>query len=258
MKANKELGQHFLTDQSVIEKITEQSFNKDCSHLLEVGPGQGALTKNLSQKDLPLFLVEKDTRFKEILESFIIKENIIFQDALEINWASFCHQHHLEKVWLISNLPYNIGTLLTLNFIQAEQILHMTLMMQKEVGLRFLPIKSNHMNSLAVLAQTYFDVERLCLVPPGAFNPPPKVDSIVLNFSRKKSPEIPLALWSIFQIFLKNLFQQRRKQIRKVLCLTYSKSDVENYLNQESISFEIRAESLKLEQVQKLFYLFHT
>jgi len=156
MKANKDLGQHFLTDQSVIKKITEQPFDQDCSHLLEVGPGQGALTQDLSKKSLPLFIVEKDTRFKEILENLVDQANIIFQDALEINWTQFCDQYKLEKTWLISNLPYNIGTLLTLNFIQAEKIQHMTLMMQKEVGLRFLPIKSNQMNSLAVLAQTYF------------------------------------------------------------------------------------------------------
>jgi len=96
------------------------------------------------------------------------------------------------------------------------------------------------------------------MVLPGAFAPPPKVDSIVLNFTRKESSEIPLSQWNTFEFFLKNLFQQRRKQVRKVLCLNYPKLNVENSLNQLSIPFEIRAESLKLEQVQKLFYLFHS
>ena len=196
-RANKNLGQHFLKDQSVINKICND-FSDEAQLIYEVGPGPGILTKHLTNHELPFEVFEKDDRFPELLADWVKPEDIHLCDATTIDFQK--HQdesiHKGKKTWLVSNLPYNVGVPLLMNFIRSPNIKYMTLMLQKEVGLKIRPDtnkkKFKDMSSLMALTQNYFDVKTLCLVPPGAFIPPPKVDSIVISLKRLESPVIAL------------------------------------------------------------------
>ncbi len=243
MRANKDLGQHFLKDQKIISKICSDHSGLTCG-ILEIGPGPGILTEQLAQLNRPYHVIEKDARFEETLKSIISPDQITIGDALEKELEFF------NPTWLVSNLPYNVASPLLVKFLKLENIQYMTLMFQKEVGERIL---TKDMNSLGALAQNYFEINTLCLVPPGAFLPPPKVDSIVLSFRRKKNPRVTLKEFDSFENFLRILFKMRRKQLGNVLKTNFTKEIIISALNDLNIKVTERAENLKLDAVIDLF-----
>lgn len=260
-QANKTLGQHFLVDKKVIEKITSD-FEEEAGAIIEVGPGPGILTESLSQKGLDLHVVDKDERFPEYLAPFVEEGKIHIQDALSFDFeASFKEWGWLEegeekKIWMVSNLPYNVSTPLLIMFLKAPSIRYMTLMFQREVADKVFAIdtrKGKAMNSLMALAQTYFEVGLLCKVPPGAFSPPPKVDSAVLSFKRREDPKVPLSDFLSYEKFLRTLFQFKRKQMGKILKASFDGAVIEAALEELGLTSNLRAEALELEQMQNLY-----
>lgn len=261
-RANKALGQHFLVDKNIIEKITTD-FKDSATSIVEVGPGPGILTESLVSHALPIHVIDKDERFPEYLEKLMPKENIHITDALHWDFEKgfdewgFLQENH--KVWLVSNLPYNVASPLLIKFLQAPSLSYMTLMFQREVADKAFAIdtrKGKAMNSLMALSQTYFEVSLLCKVAPGAFNPPPKVESAVLSFKRINGPVIPLSDFKSYEKFLRQLFQFKRKQMGKILKSNYTPEEIETTLNQLSLDPRVRAEALELEDIQKLFMAF--
>ncbi len=255
--ANKDLGQHFLINESVIEQICNNFFN-EAEGILEIGPGPGILTEYLSKTTTPYLVVEKDQRFRPYLEKFIKPEQIVMKDALEVNLQDLLEENHFPKnnLWVVSNLPYNISVPLTLKFLSTPSLEKMTLMMQKEVAERIFPegkkaLKS--MNSLMALCQTFFSIEKLCPVPPGAFLPPPKVNSTVLSFVRKKAPAFSLSDIPKLEAFFQKLFLQKRKQLGKVLKINFDANKVEKILQEQNIDPQRRSETLTLDEVHELF-----
>ncbi len=254
-KANKELGQHFLRDQKVINTITND-WNHDCDIIIEVGPGPAVLTQKLSAFDKPLYLIEKDQRFKEKLAQYTKEENIFIQDALKFNWKDFIKEKKIEnkKIWLVSNLPYNVGTLLFTQFLQIQQIQYMTLMFQKEVGDKtYLRQNKNQMNGLLTLSLNYFDSKHLIKVLPGSFSPPPKVDSVVISYQRKNDPIISIKDYAQFNDFTRKAFSQKRKQLFGVLKKYYPVEKLEKCFNQISLPPTLRAEALSFDQIISIF-----
>ena len=255
-KANKELGQHFLRDQTVITKITNDWVD-EADVIVEVGPGPAVLTEFLADHKKPLYLIEKDTRFKERLEEFLSSpENLHLMDALKFDWKNFLKENDLEnkKIWLVSNLPYNVGTLLFVQFLEISPIKYMTLMFQKEVGDKtYLGQVKNQMNGLLALSLNYFNSKRLIKVAPGCFTPPPKVDSVVVSYQRKDSPEVSIAQFSRLNKFTRLLFSQRRKQMGSVLKQSYQKESIQLACQKAAVSDTDRAETLSFEQVINLF-----
>lgn len=258
--ANKSLGQHFLRDQNVINKICSD-FEGLAEAIVEIGPGPGILTESLASRSkkesLPFFVIEKDDRFPEYLRQFIEPEQITMTDALAVKLGDFFGEKKIDqkKIWLVSNLPYNISTPLLVNFLQATDIKYMTLMFQKEVADKVFPFAStkNFMGSLHALTQAYFDCSLLLKVPPGAFAPPPKVDSAVLTMTRKETPLVPMAEFHQFEKFLRLLFSQKRKQLGGLLKSSFPLSLIEESFNSLGIPLTIRAEALTLEQVISLY-----
>lgn len=255
--ADKSLGQHFLRDQAVIDKITED-FKGQADALLEIGPGPGILTKFLAKQKLPFHVIEKDTRFPELLKAFIPEENIHLLDALKCDYQSFFDEREWsdKKVWLVSNLPYNVGSPIFVKAMQVNTIKMMTLMFQREVADKIIAIdtrKGKSMNSLMALSQTYFNVSLLCKVPPGAFSPPPKVESAVVSLERIEAPVIPLADFRRLESFLRGIFQFKRKQLGKVLSGVTSKEIAAQTLEKLGLERNIRAESLELEVLQNIY-----
>ncbi len=243
MKANKDLGQHFLKDQNIISKICSDHPGETCG-ILEIGPGPGILTNRLAGLKRPYHVIEKDSRFEEMLNSLLNPDQITIGDALDEDLNFF------DTTWLVSNLPYNVASPLLVKFLKLKNIKFMTLMFQKEVGNRIL---TTDMNSLGALSQNYFEISTLCQVPPGAFSPPPKVNSIVLSFKRRENPKVPLEQFEAFEKFLRTLFKMRRKQMGNVLKSDFEKDKVAKALNEINIKISERAENLTLENVIELY-----
>lgn len=256
-KANKDLGQHYLRDRGIIERIVTD-FKDEAQAIIEVGPGPATLTRDLAALGLPFYVIERDERFLPILAEFLAPEQIVHSDALQIDWSEFVSERADlvgKKVWLVSNLPYNISAPLTLNFVKSGAIKYMSLMYQLEVGRKIAPVQgeSNSMNSLMGLCQTYYDVSTLCKVAPGAFAPPPQVQSIVLSFNELDSPRFARSQWRSLEKFLRLAFSQKRKQLAGVLKSSYPLERVKSALAELDVPATVRAEALTLAQMHELY-----
>jgi 16S rRNA (adenine1518-N6/adenine1519-N6)-dimethyltransferase len=251
--ANKSFGQHFLNSPTVISKITSPlPDGVDC--IVEIGPGPAVLTPHLAKYGKPLFVIEMDERFVELLAPVVGAENIYRQDALEFDWQKFLSEKGFKSIWLVSNLPYNVSVPLTLSFLRIPEITHMTLMYQKEVAQKILPNDPrNAMGSLHSMCLSQFELKHVVYAPPGAFIPPPKVDSQVLGFKRKASPDIPLSEIDAFETYLRLAFGQRRKQLGGILKGGWGAEKATEKLAKAGIDPQVRAEALTFEQVLKLF-----
>lgn len=251
--ANKSFGQHFLSSPSVINKITSP-LPEGTDGIVEVGPGPAVLTPKLKEYNLPFYVIEMDIRFVELLSPIVGSENVFNQDALEFNWNEFLQKTNLQNIWLVSNLPYNVSVPLTLSFLRIPQIKNMTLMYQKEVADKILPkdIK-NSMNSLHVMCKGQFELKHVVHAPPGAFVPPPKVDSTVLHFSRKETPDIALNEIDAFEKMIRLAFSQRRKQLAGILKGEWGAELTQKVLETAKVSAQIRSEALSYEDVISLY-----
>ncbi len=254
--ADKSLGQHFLRDQNVIDKIC-QDFAESAGSIVEIGPGPGILTESLAKIKKPFYVIEKDKRFDIYLNQFISPNQITMTDALKLNLSSFFKEKNIAEsnIWLVSNLPYNVASPLLINFLQAPEIKFMTLMFQKEVADKVFPFATtkNYMSSLLVICQSYFECSLLLKVPPGAFTPAPKVDSAVLSMKRRSTPLVPIDDFLKLEKFLRLMFSQKRKQLGGVLKSFYQQTNIEAAFNSQDIPLSIRAEALSLEQVLNLY-----
>lgn len=261
--ANKSLGQHFLRDGSVIANICND-FKGDAEAIIEIGPGPGILTETLAlrskEENIPFHVIEKDDRFPAYLLQFISEDQITMTDALAVRLSDYFVEKQVDqkKIWLVSNLPYNISTPLLVNFLQATEIKYLTLMFQKEVADKVFPFSTtrNFMGSLHALTQAYFDCSLLCKVPPGAFSPPPKVDSAVLSMVRKETPLVPMEEFKSYEKFLRTLFAQKRKQLGGLLKSSYPVELIHQSFESLGIPLTIRSEALTLDQVIDLYRKF--
>lgn len=247
--ANKKLGQHFLKDKNAISVIIK-SMPIDASTIIEIGPGPGAITEHLLPLNKKILLVEKDLRFVEHWNQMGIK--CIEADAMKMDWNELLNFHQLknEKFWLVSNLPYNISAPLTIQLLKIANFQNLTLMYQKEVAEKFLGIDG--MCSLYALSQAFFDVAKILNLKPGAFNPPPQVDSMVLTFSRKKNSIVPMTDFNKYENFLRNLFAYPRKQLNSVL-IKFMPPRWEQDKKIIPLDLTLRAEKLSWEQLLQLY-----
>lgn len=252
-RANKDLGQHYLNSDKVINKICSDH-DGVCDAIIEIGPGPGVLTKSLSEKNVPLYLIEMDTRFRENLERIVKAENILFQDATSIDWNTYFEERDLtnKKVWLVSNLPYNVGSVLFINFLPLQPIKYMTLMFQKEVGQKtYRREVKNQMNGLYFLCKNYFDAKHLIKVAPGCFSPPPKVESVVVSYTRLQNKnELDFKKLNSFS---RLVFSEKRKQLLGVLKKQYTLEKLEQAFKVSKIPPKIRSEALSFDQLETLY-----
>ncbi|MBR9853183.1 MAG: 16S rRNA (adenine(1518)-N(6)/adenine(1519)-N(6))-dimethyltransferase RsmA [Algicola sp.] len=226
VKAKKHLGQHFLKDESVAKKIAETLSLDGYKNVLEIGPGMGVLTKYLLQRDLDLVAMDLDEESVVYLNhSFpleyasILKNNnrlnIIEADFLKFDLTQLYGD---EQFAITGNFPYNISSQIVFKMLEMrQQIPEFSGMFQKEVAKRICETPgSKTYGILSVLVQAYYDAEYLFTVPPGVFDPPPKVDSGVLRLTRKKELNLPCDERLFFKV-VKTAFNQRRKTIRNSL-----------------------------------------
>ncbi|UKM66004.1 16S rRNA (adenine(1518)-N(6)/adenine(1519)-N(6))-dimethyltransferase RsmA [Flavobacteriaceae bacterium GSB9] len=243
VRAKKHLGQHFLTDESVAQKIADTLSLQGYKKVLEIGPGMGVLTKYLLKKETTTYVVEIDTESVAYLQANYLNlaPRIIEKDFLKYDLNEVFHG---EPFAIIGNFPYNISSQIVFKALEMRnQIPEFSGMFQKEVAQRICEKEgSKTYGILSVLVQAFYDAEYLFTVPPTVFSPPPKVDSGVLRLVRKQNYSLQCNETLFFKI-VKQAFQQRRKTIRNSL-KTFNLSD---NLKANSI-FGQRPEQLSVQQ----------
>lgn len=243
----KSLGQNFLMDKNIIKKISESiTPNKD-DLIVEIGPGAGALTKELIKKDCDVICFEIDTRLKEILEK--IKSDrlsIVFNDFLKVDLKEYIDEKKYKNIYFIGNLPYYITTAIINKIINESNPQEITVMVQKEVGDRFMSKpNSRDYGSLSVFLQYNFDVTRVVNVNKRCFEPVPKVDSVVVKLSKNKK-FIANNEEKFFKL-VKDAFTQKRKNLRNNL-KNYDLNKIEEILKKYNKDLTARAETLSVEE----------
>lgn len=215
----KSLGQNFLFDLSLCEKIAKASCLTSDDVVLEIGGGTGGLTRGiLNHYPKKLFCVETDQRciqlLKEISDHYQNKLEVIHADALNVKIAQLAS----EPVRIIANLPYHIGTQLLLNWLEEiEHIKSITIMLQKEVVDRICaPSSTKAYGRLGILCQALCDVYKCFDVSAKAFYPPPKIDSSVVHMIPKSSLPSKTIIKALEKITLA-AFNQRRKMVKSSL-----------------------------------------
>lgn len=226
LRANKDLGQHFLSDPQICDQVALSGGDLSCSSVLEVGPGLGSLSQAILalNQGVELTVIEADNRFIDILNEIgnfynNSKFKVEHCDALQYNFSVWASQTHYQKRHIIANLPYNIGTELLFKWLNQEFLSHIqsvTVMLQKEVVERIVaPHNSKSYSWISILSQLLCDTEILFDVPQNAFSPAPKVMSSVVLLRPRKNilPHNMEKLQSICTL----LFLHRRKTIGKII-----------------------------------------
>jgi len=245
----KSLGQHFLTDKTVCERIQAVLLQNPMERLVEVGPGAGALTEYIYKIPTQSFkAIELDTEKVNYLNHTFpdLQGKLINEDFLETSIP-------FELPFtLVGNFPYNISTQIVFKVLDWKQNVPMMVgMFQKEVAERIAAKPhSKAYGILSVLAQAFYDVTYLFDVPPGAFNPPPKVDSGVIMFKRKETFPAMASEKSFYHI-VKMAFGQRRKMLRNPLKPYFTTAQLEDPI------FTKRAENLTYEDYAALTFKMH-
>ncbi len=240
----KSLGQNFLIDKRIVNKIIDMGKIESSDVIIEVGPGNGILTQGiLNKKPKNLTVIEKDERLISILkEKFKNKINIINEDMMKVSYQSLLQQNLI----IFGNLPYNISTQILVKWIKVKNLnkfcKKLILMFQKEVADRIIA-KSNTKNygRLSVLSNWNMDVEKIIDIEPESFNPPPKVRSTLLTFVPKDkyfTLKNPNNLEHITNIF----FNQRRKMVRKPMKFLFK--NFNEVSKQLSINLDLRPQNL--------------
>jgi 16S rRNA (adenine1518-N6/adenine1519-N6)-dimethyltransferase len=246
VKPKKSLGQHFLKDNNVANKIVE-SLDQNSKNVLEIGPGTGILTRFLIKKKYNLKLVEIDNESVLFLINQLgIDENIIIEnDFLKLDLPKVFGGNNFS---IIGNFPYNISSQIVFKILEYRTMVsEMCGMFQYEVAERICESEgTKKYGILSVLTQAFFDVELLFEVSNHLFIPPPKVNSAVILLKRKQVINLDCDEILFFKI-VKLSFQQRRKTIRNSL----KKINLSNNLREDSI-FDNRPEQLSVNQFVKL------
>ena len=217
--AKKQLGQHFLQDVGVIERIVRAIDPNPGDHLVEIGPGQGALTLPLLQRQGALTVIELD---RDLLSPLRIAGErigsieVIHADVLKVDFSALAAG---RKLRLVGNLPYNISSPILFHALDhAAVVSDMHFMLQKEVVERMAASPGGKVyGRLSVMLQAYCAVVALFEVPPSAFWPPPQVDSAVVRLQPRAPESIGIADRAVFAHVVRDAFGQRRKTLRNAL-----------------------------------------
>jgi len=216
VRPKKSLGQHFLTDLNICRKIADGFEPVPDSAVVEIGPGTGALTRFLLERNLNPFLIEIDRDSVAYLKKNLPagKCTILEADFLETGFKDIIG----EKISLIGNFPYNISSQIFFKVLETRNRVEVvTGMIQKEVAQRIAaPPGSRTYGILSVLLQAYYEIKILFHVPPGVFNPPPKVMSSVIRLVRNNTVRLDCDERLFFAV-VKRAFQNRRKTLRNAL-----------------------------------------
>ena len=244
-QARKRFGQNFLHDQNIVDKIVEQIKPKNNQHLVEIGPGQGALTKPLASSGAKLDCIELDRDLAKYLDkefSEVERVSVVQQDVLKFDLSTLTDTE--KSLRIIGNLPYNISTPVIFHLLKSHQLIcDMIFMLQLEVVQRLVatPGGKNY-GRLGLMVQYSCEVQHLFNVPSSAFTPKPKVVSAIVRL--KPHSDFPLEAKDpeCLQTVIRTAFNQRRKTLKNSLRTIIS----EEVLKELPIDAGLRPEKLSL------------
>lgn len=237
IKTKKKFGQHFLTNENIASKLVNEITSKE--NILEIGPGDGILTKYLIDKKLKNFYVsEIDIELINFLRKKFNNIKILDGDFLKLDLKKTFN----SNLSIIGNLPYNISSQILFKIYNSNSLVNeFVVMLQKEVAERINSKSGNKkFGILSVLLQTFYDLRIVCDVEPNEFNPKPKVISTVIKGVKNECFDIGVDL-NFYKIIVKSCFQNRRKTLRNSL----KNLNLPHNLTSKSI-FSKRAEQLDI------------
>ena len=251
IKAKKSLGQNFLIDKDIIDKITN-TVSITNNEILEVGPGTGNLTREiLKNNPSKMYLIEKDTFLAESLKEIIDERVKIFnEDILKFDEKSISK----NKIIVFGNLPYNISTEILSTWITNLNddywFSDLILMFQKEVADRIIAqFNSSAYGRLSILANWRLNINKICDISPESFSPKPKIQSSLIHFTPKKNfakIKDPLNLEKITRIF----FSHRRKMLKKPFNQIFNGNT--DLLDKYNLDLNLRPQNLDFDTYYKL------
>ena len=254
IKAKKQFGQNFLKDESVLRMIIE-AMPKNDNKVIEIGPGLGDLTEKLVKyKDVRAYEVDRDLYsilkvkfFKELSEKTL---EIVLIDVLEV-WKDKKTLYEDRKYDLIANLPYYIATNIILNAFDDNMCEHIVVMVQKEVGDKFIATcGEKEYSALGVISELLCSRRKeIVIVPPTSFEPAPKVDSSVIYLKKDMDKSID----SEFKNFLKVAFSQPRKKLIKNLSSRYDKGSLINVFEKLDINQNLRPHEIQASLYSQIY-----
>ncbi|MDH3788085.1 MAG: 16S rRNA (adenine(1518)-N(6)/adenine(1519)-N(6))-dimethyltransferase RsmA [Xanthomonadales bacterium] len=249
-RARKRFGQNFLTDKSLIQRIVNTINPAAGELILEIGPGQAAISKPLAESGAELHLLEIDrdlvARLKLIFEPMGLAK-VHQGDALKMDYSDIVQNRAFR---LVGNLPYNISTPLIFHVLQwNEQVIDMHFMLQQEVVRRMAAEPGGKAwGKLSVMCQYYCEVAPLFNVPPEAFSPAPKVESMFVRLVPHRQPPVAVGDMTLFERLVSQAFSMRRKTLRNCLRGMLDAEQIESC----GIDPGARPETLGLEQFAAL------
>ena len=246
----KRLGQNFLNNTNIVEKIVETVSDKDDSLVIEVGPGGGILTSELAANFNNVLCYEIDESLKDELNSRIKKYNnvyVIYQDFLKSNIKKDIEKYNYKNIYFISNVPYYITSPIIMKLIESGiKFSKIVMMVQKEVGERYSAQPGNRdYGSISVILQYFYDIKKEFIVSKNNFIPVPKVDSVVISFSPRLIDNEVRNIDNFINL-VHNSFQFKRKTIRNNL-KNYDLDIISNILEKYGFNLNSRAEVLPLD-----------
>ncbi len=246
MQYKKNLGQHFLKDQNIVDKLVKYVNPSKDDEIVEIGPGDGVMTKSIISKVKKMILIEKDHDLIENLKNIFSEYDncsIINLDILKYDLNS------LEKpMRVVGNLPYNISTEIIFKMCNCNKVIDMHFMLQKEVVDRIVAESNSKIyGRLSIMAQAYFNVKKLFDISENVFSPKPKVKSSFVRLSAKQYPFYNKLHENIFYNIVKAAFEGRRKMI---------KSSLKSYLNANDFSVMNLKPNLRAEDLTVNDYIF--
>lgn len=250
VKFKKKFGQNFLKDINVVKKIVRSAEIDGKSLVIEVGPGGGIMTRELSLVADNVLAYEIDEELKEEHDKRLgDRDNItiLFQDFLESDIVKDVEKYDYDKLYFVSNVPYYITTPIILKLIESGLSFEKIVMMvQKEVGDRFSTKSGNkEYGSITVLLNYFYNIKKEFFVSRKQFVPEPNVDSVIISFS-EKSDKLPLNDFKFFEKLVRDSFQYKRKTLRNNL-KGYDLDKVSKVLEKYGKDLNVRAEALDAE-----------
>lgn len=252
-RPKKRFGQNFLINPASSLKIIELASIEPSDTVVEIGPGRGAITRILAEKGCRVVALEVDRDLcKTLSEEFADFENvrIIETDALDFDFNSL-GLDSANKMKVVANLPYNVATPILFKLLEFRNIIDcMVLMFQKEVATRIVasPGGKNY-GALSIFPQLYSDISLSFKLPPGAFFPPPKVDSAVLFFKILAKPRFDVADEKLLSGLVRSAFSQRRKKLSNSLKSFFDNAENSDIIfSRAGIDPTRRAETISVEE----------
>lgn len=243
----KNLGQNFLQDKNIIDKIVNAPDYGDNNLVIEIGPGAGALTKELLKKVDRAILYEVDTRLEKILNkelSTFVNYELIFDDFLNRDVNKDISKYDFDNLYIVANLPYYITTPIITKIINDKiPTNEIVIMIQKEVADRFSAKPgSKEYGQITVFLNYFFDIDNVCNVSKNCFFPKPKVDSAVIKMKRKESNDY-IKNFDVFNKLVKDSFRFKRKNIKNNL-VGYDLDIISNILTKYGFDINTRSENI--------------